>query len=151
MKTIVRMCAALLALGVGIWAQAGQDLESQLRSKYGKRLTFVTPKAKEIVLGFDIDCGLQDGRIMPLESLLLLRLSQMDRPDLWAVTSADSRGDVVQITDTVMQAGGKRVASELVFVVTEWGKLRPIESSGAAIRQACGGYWGKVWRMPKNG
>lgn len=140
-----------LVVTVALWSvyARGAELEDQLTAKYGHRLTFATSKAREVVSNFDIDCEFSDRRYLPLKSLLLLRLSMMDSPNLWGVTSVDSRGDAVRITDTVLDGNGPTAPKQLIMEIDEWGKLRPIGITKSAIRNACSGHFGKIWRVPR--
>lgn len=144
--------SALIVIVGAVFACAhvqSADIEDELRNQYGKRLTFKTEMARHIVYGFNINCEFPDGRYLPLVNLLLTRLRSMDTPELWGVTSIDSRGRTVRITDVVMDKKKGPVGSQLVMVINDWGELRLMGITADAVRNACSGYWGKIWRMPR--
>lgn len=141
--------AVVVALAVlGCINGHSAEIDEELQAKYGKRLRFSTDMARRMVYGFDIDCEFNDGRYLPLTNLLLMRLSLMDEPKLWVVTSVDLRGSTARITDTAMNSSGP-LESQLIMEINQWDELRLIGISAEAIRNACSGYWGKIWRLPK--
>ncbi|WP_122286293.1 hypothetical protein [Pseudomonas syringae group genomosp. 3] len=117
-----------------------------LKKKYGGRLHFRSSQARITVESFDIDCHASDGRYLPLMSLLLARLSDMQRKDAWMETSIEQRGTEVRVYDQIKRIDGLAFEPVLALELNQWGELKPISIRAEAIRNACvDGPYGRLW------
>lgn len=129
---------------------SGADPEAysrDLRAKYGARIKYQSDYARRVVETFDIDCQAPDKRVLPLSHVLLAKLAQLDSKDSYLTARVDSRGEDVRIYDELVQ-GGRVIDSQVSFEINKWGELRSHTARAEAIRNACFGSYGPIWRMP---
>lgn len=78
---------------------------------------------------------------------MLAKLASLDEKDMYLTMRVDSRGDDVRIFDQLVQ-GGRTVDSRVAFEINKWGELRSPEGKIPALRNACFGRYGRIWRLP---
>lgn len=119
-----------------------------LKKRYSSRLKYKSEYAKKRVQDFYIACNTSDGRLLPLENVILAKLESGDRENAWLVAYADSRGSTVRIYDNLVDKSGKTIHSSLAFVIDEWDELRVISARVDAIMNTCYGTYGPIWIVP---
>lgn len=118
--------------------QAKRDaFVTKLRQQYSGRLNYDSQAARASVQTFDLDCRMKDGRYLPLERVLLVRLSEMDMPKAYAVTRVERRGDETRIYDDLFRADGKHIGSSLVFTINKWDELHAHGFRMEAVLNSC--------------
>lgn len=150
------VAVATLALVFGLVAPAAAQLPkssdpetyvASLRAKYGARVKFETDYARRVVEEFALDCQAPDGRTLPLMNAMLAKLASLDGKDMYLTTRVDSRGEDVRIYDQLVERG-RTLDSRVAFEINKWGELRSPEGKITALRNACFGSYGPIWRMP---
>lgn len=121
----------------------------RLRQKYASRLNYESQAARESVQTFALDCRMKDGRYLPLERVLWVRLSEMDTPKIYAVTRVSRRGDETRIYDDLFRADGKYVSSSLVFSINKWDELHAHGFSMEAVLNSCFDVHGPIAVVPR--
>ncbi|TFW40903.1 hypothetical protein [Pseudomonas fluorescens] len=117
-----------------------------LKGKFGKRLHFSSPQAQIAVEDFAIDCHVKDGRYLPLISVLLARLSEMQREDAWMETIVEQRGAEVRVYDQIKRKDGSKFKPVLALELNQWGELNTISIRAESILNACfDGPYGRLW------
>jgi TPR repeat protein len=143
-KAAVEEISAKLATWPRSETDTGKFVQS-LRTKYSGRIHFETAQARRVVENFAVDCQSSDGRVLPLMNIMLAKLASMDRSDMYLTSRVDSRGEDVRIYDEIVQHG--RVLNSIVmFEINKWGELRSPEIRMAALRNACFGSYGPIWK-----
>lgn len=122
----------------------------KLRQKYAARIKYDTAAASKAVKGFNLDCQAKDRRYLPLEHLLLAKLSSLDESNGWLTIRVDSRGDDVRLYDELVRADGRVIDSRVAFELNRWGELRSMNGRMEAVRNACFGSQGPIWIVPKD-
>ncbi len=122
---------------------------TRLRQQYSGRLSYESQAARASVQTFDLDCRMKDGRYLPLERVLLVRLSEMDMPKVYAVTRAERRGDETRIYDDFFRADGKYVSSSLVFTINKWDELHAHGFRMEAVLNSCFDVHGPIAVIPR--
>ncbi|WP_157667480.1 hypothetical protein [Comamonas serinivorans] len=152
MKFLLRSMWWVSGLMLTCSATAGQGPDpsyvKRLQTKYGHRLEFSGAHSRQTVLDFNIDCRAKDGRYLPLENVLLAKLASLERNDMWLITKVKSRGNDVWIYDQLMRRDGKVVHSHVAFEINHWGELRSPNGKLEALRNACFGSYGPIWKLP---
>lgn len=117
-----------------------------LKGKFGERLHFSSQQARIAVEDFEIDCHVKDGRYLPLISVLLARLSEMQREDAWMETTVQQRGTEVRVYDQIKRKDGTVFEPVLALELNQWGELKPISIRAESILNACfDGPYGRLW------
>ncbi|MGH8434548.1 MAG: hypothetical protein ACRERX_08685 [Pseudomonas sp.] len=118
---------------------------TDLKVRYGSRITYNSQTAFLTVSTFHIDCRAKDGRYLPLENVLLARLSEMDNEKMWLESVADSRGNQVRIYDYLKSQDGALTEPTMSIEINSWGELRTYGVRTEAILNACYGSYGPIW------
>ena len=121
----------------------------KLRQKYSGRLSYDSQAARVSVQTFDLDCRMKDGRYLPLERVLLVRLSEMDMPKVYAVTRVERRGDETRIYDDLFRADGKHIGSSLAFTINNLDQLHAHGFRMEAVLNSCFDVHGPIAVIPK--
>ncbi|KWV73392.1 hypothetical protein [Pseudomonas fluorescens] len=160
MRTLTIFFTTLLSLCIAFTVHAVEPPESKvpptsdkkitranyLLGKYGDRLHFSSSQARSVVEDFEIDCRVKDGRYLPLLSLLLARVSEMQHEGAWMETIVQQRGDEVRVYDQIKRRDGTTFEPILALELNRWGELIPISIRSEAILNACfDGPYGRLW------
>ena len=121
----------------------------QMREKYGDRLRYASAYGKDRVAEFNIDCHAPDGRYLPLENLLLARLSSMEQKSAWSISRVENRGEDVKIYDETIKTDGRSQGSTLVFELNSSGELKPVSMRASEVLSLCQGGMGQIWMLPE--
>jgi hypothetical protein len=116
-----------------------------LRAKYTHRIEYKNAQAASIVKQFNIDCKAKDGRFLPLTNVLLAKLREADREEMWLQTIVDGRSGEVRIYDYLKRKAGTATKPELIFEINKWGELVPHKIRTEALLNACYGTYGPIW------
>lgn len=147
MKRVFLVLAGVLFAGAAL----AEDVAyvERLRTQYEERITFQTTYARKRVMRFAVNCASGDGRDLPLYSVLLVKLASADGKKAWMVTHVDSQGEDVRIYDRLVNAEGDVLHSVVAFEINKWGEIRSPNGKLDALRNACFGSYGPIWRLPR--
>ena len=117
--------------------------------KYGGKIISDDAQAKRIVDGFNIDCRMQDRRILPLNHLLYMALGQ-GYENVETVFILDRRGKAVRIYRESYKDGKVVTPMKMYYEINEWGELKSPVVPTVAILTACdiNSDIGPMWLLP---
>lgn len=123
---------------------------TDLRTSYQHRLTFLTPRSKQIVEAFNIDCSTPGTkRYVPLANYLLARIHYVRTQfGLVLYTKVDSLGDEVRTFDRTEKKDGMVLSTEPTMEINKWGELRSLWRPPEDLRTACDGTMGPISVRP---
>lgn len=126
------------------YGYALNDYTRKLEKQYSERIQFEDETAKYLVNNFKLDCRMEDHRYVPLRSILLTKLAQVDSPGMWMTIRAVSRGDELRLYD-VLHKDGQPVMEIAALQLTKWGELESLNGKMEGIMSSCSGVHGPIW------
>ncbi|RON06230.1 hypothetical protein [Pseudomonas brassicacearum] len=145
--------ATLLALPVGAnelkppsRALPNAEYAAALVATYGKRVHFADDESYLRTVAFKIDCRAQDGRVLPLGTLLLARVADSSQDAVWLESYVVLRGDELRVYDYLVRKDGSATQPTLRFEANRWGEFRAHGVRVEAVLNSCFGSYGPIWR-----
>lgn len=118
-----------------------------LHQKYANRITAESAEGYRIVSNFRIDCGADDGRVLPLIHALYASIDTLEHMGAKMKFYIQNRGSQVRIISNASQ-NGKPMGEQLYYEINQWGELHAHAIRQEAVLNACYGFQGSIWLMP---
>ena len=131
------------------YAQYRLESIARAHAKYSGKILSNDAEAMRIVDDFNIDCRMEDKRVLPLKHLLYIALGQGHK-EIEAVFILDRRGKTVRIYRESYKDGKVVSPKKMYYEVNEWGELSSPVVAKYAVLTACdiNSDIGPMWLMP---